>query len=43
MKFDKKVKNNKIKLVLIKGIGDPVRLFLKDETILKKFLINELV
>ena len=42
MKFDKKVKNDKIKLVLIKGIGDPVRLFLQDETNLKKFLRNEL-
>ena len=42
MRFDKKVKNNKIKLILIKDIGSPVRLFLKDEKLLSNFLKNEL-
>ena len=42
MKFDKKIQNNKIKLVLIKGIGNPVRLFIENEKNLKNFLRNEL-
>ena len=42
MRFDKKVKNNKIKLILIKDIGSPVRLFLDDEKLLSNFLKNEL-
>ncbi len=42
MRFDKKVKNNKIKLILIKDIGSPVRLFLENEKLLSNFLKNEL-
>ncbi len=42
MKFDKKLKNNKIKLILIKDIGNPVSLFLDNEKILSNFLKNEL-
>ncbi len=42
MKFDKKVKNSKIKLILIKDIGVPVRLFVEDEKLLSNFLKNEL-
>ncbi len=42
MKFDKKVKDSKIKLILIKDIGTPIRLFLNDEKILSNFLKNEL-
>ena len=42
MKFDKKVKNNKIKLILIKDIGAPIRLFLQNEKLLSNFLKNEL-
>ncbi len=42
MKFDKKVKNGKIKLILIKDIGRPVRFFLDDEKLLSNFLKNEL-
>ena len=43
MRFDKKVKNNKIKLILIKDIGSPVRLFLENEKLLSNFLKNELM
>ena len=42
MKFDKKVKNNKIKLILIKDIGSPIRLFVENEKLLSNFLKNEL-
>ena len=42
MRFDKKVKNKKIKLILIKDIGSPIRLFLEDEKLLSNFLKNEL-
>ena len=42
IKFDKKVKNGKIKFVLIKKIGVPVRIFLEDESLLSTFLKNEL-
>ena len=42
MRFDKKVKNNKIKLILIKDIGSPIRLFLENEKLLSNFLKNEL-
>ena len=42
MKFDKKIKNNKIKLILIKDIGSPIRLFLENEKLLSNFLKNEL-
>lgn len=42
IKFDKKVKKDKIKFVLLKKIGHPVRLFLEDETLLTKFLKYEL-
>ena len=43
MRFDKKVKNNKIKLILIKDIGSPVRLFVENEKLLSNFLKNELM
>ena len=39
----KKVKNNKIKLILIKDIGTPIRLFVENEKLLSNFLKNELV
>ena len=42
MRFDKKVKNNKIKLILVKDIGSPVRFFLENEKLLSNFLKNEL-
>ena len=42
MRFDKKVKNKKIKLILIKDIGSPIRLFLENEKLLSNFLKNEL-
>ena len=42
MRFDKKVKNNKIKLILIEEIGSPTRLFLDNEKLLSNFLKNEL-
>ena len=42
MRFDKKVKNKKIKLILIKDIGLPIRLFLENEKLLSNFLKNEL-
>ncbi len=42
MRFDKKVKNNKMKLILIKDIGYPIRLFLENEKLLSNFLKNEL-
>ena len=42
MKFDKKVKKNKIKLILIKDIGSPMRIFLEEEKKLSNFLKVEL-
>ena len=42
MRFDKKVKKNKIKLILIKDIGSPIRLFFRERKIIIKFLKNEL-
>ncbi len=42
MKFDKKVRENKIKFILLKNIGNPVRIFLEDENLLSIFLKNEL-
>ena len=42
IKFDKKAKNNKIKFILLKKIGTPVRIFLDNEDLLSKFLKNEL-
>ena len=42
IKFDKKVKKGKIKFILLKKIGHPVRLFLEDEKLLTKFLKYEL-
>ena len=42
MRFDKKVKNNKIKLILVKDIGSPVSFFLENEKLLSNFLKNEL-
>ncbi len=42
IKFDKKIKKDKIKFILLRKIGEPVRLFLKDEKLLTKFLKNEL-
>ncbi len=42
MRFDKKVKKNKIKLILIKDIGLPVRIFLEEEKKLSNFLKDEL-
>lgn len=42
LKFDKKIKKNKIKLILLKDIGKPTRIFLNDEKLLSNFLKNEL-
>ena len=42
MRFDKKVKKNKIKLILIKDIGSPIRIFIENEKLLSNFLKNEL-
>ncbi len=42
LKFDKKIKQNRIKFILLKDIGKPVRLFLNDEKKLSNFLKNEL-
>mgnify|MGYP001208778581 FL=1 len=42
IKFDKKIKKDKIKFVLIQKIGKPVRIFLEDERLLTKFLKDEL-
>ena len=42
IKFDKKVKKNKIKFILLKKIGHPIRIFLEDTKLLTKFLKNEL-
>ncbi|MEE2694726.1 MAG: 3-dehydroquinate synthase [Pseudomonadota bacterium] len=42
IRFDKKVRNKKIKFILLKDIGQPVSFFLENELILLKFLENEL-
>ncbi len=42
IKFDKKVRDNKIKFILLKDIGHPMRFFLGDEKLLSIFLKNEL-
>ena len=42
IKFDKKIKKDKIKFILIQKIGKPVRIFLEDERLLTKFLKDEL-
>ena len=34
IKFDKKIKNNKIKLILLKGIAKPISYVVEDEKIL---------
>ena len=43
IKFDKKIKNNKIKLILLKDIGKPVTHIVEDEKVFKTFLENNLV
>ena len=43
IKFDKKIKNNKIKLILLKDIGKPVAHIVEDEKVFKTFLDNNLV
>ena len=43
IKFDKKIKNNKIKLILLKHFGKPTSYVVKDENILKNFLKENLV
>ena len=43
IKFDKKIKNNKIKLILLKGIAKPIAYVVKDEKILKNFLQENLI
>ncbi len=42
IKFDKKIKKNKIKFILLNDVGKPVRFFLDNETLLENFLKGEL-
>ena len=43
IKFDKKIKNNKIKFILLKDFAKPVAYVVKDEKILKTFLEKNLI
>ena len=43
LKFDKKIKNNKLKFILLKDIGVPFSYILEDESILTDFLNTRLI
>ena len=43
IKFDKKIKNNKIKLILLKSIAKPTSYIVNDENLFKSFLQENLI
>ncbi|PPR38680.1 MAG: hypothetical protein CFH30_01034 [Alphaproteobacteria bacterium MarineAlpha8_Bin1] len=43
LKFDKKIKNKKLKFILLKDIGVPLSYTLEDERVLTNFLNTKLI